>query len=234
MLPASAVGPALRDEMFRLFDRYYAGATRDTFESDLDGKDWVVLVRDGEAGTVVGFTTGRLVQAGIGGQAVSAIYSGDTIVDQSQWGRSTLAGTWGRLILSLLDEHQGRELGWFLICQGYRTYRFLPVFFREFFPRHDRPTTPLAASRIATFGRTLFGARFDERSGIVRADEHSYVVRPGVSDVDPARLASPHVRFFVERNPGHERGDQLCCWAPLHRDDLLPSAWRVMGSGPPG
>jgi hypothetical protein len=37
-----------------------------------------------------------------------------------------------------------------------------------------------------------------------------------------------HVRFFVERNPGHERGDELCCLAPLTRDNFTRAAWRVI------
>ena len=41
---------------------------------------------------------------------------------------------WGGLALSLIDERPGAELYWFLIAKGYKTYRFLPVFFRSSIP----------------------------------------------------------------------------------------------------
>jgi hypothetical protein len=45
----------------------------------------------------------------------------------------------------------------------------------------------------------------------------------------PDRLRDPFVRFFVERNPGHARGDALCCLAPLTRANFTPAAYRVIG-----
>jgi hypothetical protein len=40
------------------------------------------------------------------------------------------------------------------------------------------------------------------------------------------------VRFFVERNPGHIRGEELCCLARLARDNLTPAVRRVLGAEP--
>jgi len=40
------------------------------------------------------------------------------------------------------------------------------------------------------------------------------------------------VRFFVERNPGHACGDELCCLAPLTRANFTPAAHRVIGPEP--
>ena len=52
---------------------------------------------------------------------------------------------------------------------------------------------------------------------------------PEVADVTPERLRDPHVAFFVRRNPGHARGDELCCLAPLTRANFTPAAYRVIG-----
>ena len=46
------------------------------------------------------------------------------------------------------------------------------------------------------------------------------------------RLRDPHVRFFAERNPGHTRGDELCCLAPLTRAAFTSAAYRVIGPEP--
>jgi hypothetical protein len=37
------------------------------------------------------------------------------------------------------------------------------------------------------------------------------------------------VRFFIERNPGHARGDELCCLAPLTRENFTRAAYRTIG-----
>jgi hypothetical protein len=57
-------------------------------------------------------------------------------------------------------------------------------------------------------------------------------LREGVAEVTPARLRDPFVRFFHERNPGHVRGEELCCLAPLTRENFTPAAYRVIGAEP--
>ena len=46
----------------------------------------------------------------------------------------SLAGSFGHFMLRMLKEHRGTPVYWFLISKGYRTYRFLPVFFNRFYP----------------------------------------------------------------------------------------------------
>jgi hypothetical protein len=53
-----------------------------------------------------------------------------------------------------------------------------------------------------------------------------------VADLTPQRLVDPHVRFFVERNPEHAMGDELCCIAPLTGDNFTKAARRVIGIDP--
>jgi hypothetical protein len=138
---------------------------------------------------------------------------------------------WGRFVLGLIDAAPDEPLDWFLISKGYRTYRFLPVFFREFYPRHDTPTPPEVLARLDAFGSIKFPARYDSAAGVVRADGDGCRLRPGVADIPPPRLSDPHVRFFAEQNPRHALGDELCCLAPLSRANFTRAAWRVMDEG---
>ena len=62
--------------------------------------------------------------------------SGDTIVERTWWGSPALARTWVRAVRQLAPE-TSREVYWLLLTSGFRTYRFLPVFFRNFYPRYD-------------------------------------------------------------------------------------------------
>jgi hypothetical protein len=128
-----------------------------------------------------------------------------------------------------MARYADEPLYWFLISKGYRTYRFLPVFFREFYPRYDRPTPTPAQSLLNAFARAKFGAAFDAVQGVIVANPDGCRLRPGVADLTPGRLHDPHVRFFQERNPGHAQGDELCCLAPLTPENFTAAAHRVIG-----
>jgi len=219
-----------RDEMFALMDRYFAGMSRPTFDSDLDEKQWVLQLVDPATGAIRGFSTQMLLELDVEGRSVPALFSGDTIVDRAHWGSSVLARLSGRLAVSLMDSHADADLVWFLISMGYKTYRFLPVFLREFYPRYDAPTPHWAKATIDAAARVKYADRYDARAGVIRADPDACRLRAGVAEVTSQRLRDPHVRFFRERNPGHARGDELCCIARLTPDDLSRAAHRVLKS----
>jgi hypothetical protein len=232
LLPNTTVTRAQQDAMFELMDRYYENVNRTAFDADLADKHWVILLLDARTEALCGFSTQMLIDATIGGRHVQALFSGDTIVDRDRWGDGALAHVWGGMALSLIDSRPGVELYWFLISKGYKTYRFLPVFFREFYPRHDVATPTWAKAVIDVLGHGKYPPRYDPTGGIVRADDSCDRLRAGVADLTEERLRDPHIRFFAARNPGHARGDELCCIAPLTRANFTPAAYRVIGTEP--
>jgi hypothetical protein len=226
------VTPQDRDVMFGLMDRHYAQVAREVFETDLAEKQWVIQVLDPHTEMVCGFSTQMMLKVAVAGRSVRALFSGDTIIAREHWGDSTLASVWGQLALSLVDAFGEGDLYWFLISKGYKTYRFLPVFFREFYPRHDAPTPAWAREVIDVLGRTRYPDAYDPAAGIIRAGPGKDRLRDGVADITPERLRDPHVRYFAERNPGHAQGAELCCLAPLYRDNFNLAALRVLGRRP--
>jgi hypothetical protein len=232
LVPRSQVTAAQREVMFALMDRLYADVRRDRFRADLDEKDWVIQVFDA-AGRLCGFSTQMLLHAECDGAPVVALFSGDTVVAREHWGDPALAHVWGRLALRLIDERPGAELYWFLISKGYKTYRFLPIFFHDFHPRPGRPLPPRVRAVRDVLALGKYPGAYDAAGGVVRARPGHDRLRRGVADVTPARLRDPFVRFFVESNPGHVAGDELCCLAPLTRANFTAAAWRVIGAGPP-
>lgn len=221
-----------------LMDRHYAGMSREAFDADLAEKPWVIEVRHPSSGELCGFSTQMLIEMTVARRPIRALFSGDTIIDRRYWGDQALTHVWGRLALALIDALPATELYWFLISQGYKTYRFLPVFFHEFCPRCRQ--APAAGSfgelgcaeTLAALASERYCASYDAESGIIRADRRHYRLREGVAEATPERLHDPHVRFFVHRNPQHAQGDELCCLAPLTRMNLTPAAYRVIGQGP--
>jgi hypothetical protein len=229
---AADLTPRERDAMFALMDRHYASVSRDTFEADLDEKHWVIQVLDPDTEAVCGFSTQMLLDVDVAGRSVKALFSGDTIVARERWGDNALSHVWGRLALSLIDDFGDGELYWFLISKGYKTYRFLPIFFQDFYPRHDAPTPAWARAVIDALGHARYPDAYDPLAGLIRTSPGKDRLREGVADVTPERLRDPHVRFFVEQNPDHAKGEELCCLAPLSRDNFTPAAYRVLGREP--
>src|SRR5262249_443466 len=152
--------------------------------------------------------------ANIDGQDVVAFFSGDTIIALEYWGDSLLARLWSRTVFAeaelIMAARPSVRVYWYLICSGYRTWRFLPVFFREFWPNLNGPTPSHAQNILDTLGRKKFGSHYIRGSGIVRFPSAT-PLRGGVSDVTEERLADPQVAFFARMNPGHAAGDELAC-----------------------
>jgi hypothetical protein len=232
LLPVSALTRRQRQAMFKLMDRYYENMNPDTFAVDLDEKQWVILVRDPHTQELCGFSTQMLLEATVAGRPLTALFSGDTIIARERWGDQSLLHVWGRLALSLIDRHGDSSLYWFLISKGYKTYRLLPLFFHEFYPRVAEPTPAWARQTIDALARSKYPAAYDAHDGLVRAGARQDRLRPGIAEITPERQRDQHVRFFLERNPGHGQGDELCCIAPLTRANFTAAARRVIGSEP--
>lgn len=232
LVEVTLLGEEQRRAMFTLMDRYYQNVAQERFLKDLAEKQWVILLSDPRSGELCGFSTQMLLPLTAEGQTIAVLFSGDTIIAPEHWGDVALSHVWGQLALSLIDQHPLVPLYWLLISKGYKTYRFLPLFFHEFYPRHDADMPPWAGAVIDAFGRHKSPRSYDAAAGIVRADEGKDRLRPGVADLTDQRLRDPHVRFFVQRNPGYARGDELCCIAPLTRENFTPAAYRVIGAQP--
>lgn len=229
LVPAAELDSGERGRMLGLLGRHFAGITRDRFEADLAEKNWALLLEDGE-GALVGFSSIHYHPAVHDGETLGIVYSGDTIVDPAAWNASVLAPAWIAAVRLLHRDHPGRRLFWLLITSGFRTYRFLPTFWREFFPRHDRPTPPALAALAARLAGERFGSSYDPATGIVRFAAPQ-VLRNGLGGIPPSRLDNPHVAFFARANPGHARGDELVCLTDLSDANLTPAGLRMVRRG---
>lgn len=201
-----------REAMFALYTTYFATTDRVTFERDLAEKESAVLLFDAN-GAIEGFST--LMRMHVDGATI--FFSGDTIVARHRWGSFDLPRVWSRHVFA----EAGENAYWFLISSGYRTYRFLPLFFRAFYPR-DPAMKPL----LDTVASAKFGDAYDSRTGIVRLATPA-PLRDGISDPE-LRMNNPHVRFFVEANPGHADGDELACLVRIGVDNLTPAGLRMI------
>ncbi len=224
--PVAALTGAERARMHALLGRYFEGVTRAGFEADLAEKDVAVLLRDA-AGTVQGFSTLLRMEAEVDGRPLVAFFSGDTIVDASHRTAPALAQTWSRHVFRRAAA-EAVPTYWFLISSGYKTYRFLPTFFRRFWPNPAAPTPPHEQALLDTLARRKFPGEYDPGHGVVRL-RRATPLRPGVAEPTARHLRDPHVAFFVRTNPGSARGDELACLTRIHPDNLTPAGRRMVG-----
>ena len=221
-----------REQMFRLMQECYSNVDRDFFEHDLERKRWIILVCD-HVGEIHGFSTQTIIETRVDNRSVSALFSGDTVISREYWGKNPLFQIWGHLALSLIDQFPDQDLYWFLVSKGFRTYRILPLFFYEFWPRFDRKTPHAFQQIINRFGGQAFPNRFDMDAGVISAGVADYHLREGVDEINEQRKRDPNLCFFERLNPGHTRGDELCCLATLTRENFRPAAYRVIGAPEP-
>jgi hypothetical protein len=230
-VPSGRLTSEERDEMYALLQMYFAGTERVRFEADLAEKETVILLRDCHSGRIQGFSTLMRMTAAHDGEQIAAFFSGDTIIDRSYWGETILSRIWAQVVFGEVDaiarERPATRAYWFLICSGYKTWRFLPLFFRRFYPNADEPTPPGCQRLLDTLGTRKFGDQYIAGSGIVRFHA-AMPLRRGVADLTDERLRNPQVAFFARVNPGHAAGDELACLAELSRSNLTRAALRMM------
>lgn len=213
-----------REAMYGLLCSHFAGVTRERFAADLAEKSWALLLEDEEG--LRGFSTLLLYESAPGEETCTVVYSGDTIVDPSAWGSAALPRCWIAAVRRLRELHPQGRLWWLLLTSGFRTYRFLPVFWRDFWPRHDAPMPPEVRARLDWLAREKLGPLYQETEGVVRFAEPQRLAGD-LAEVPVGRLADPHVAFFLEKNPGWEGGDELVCLTEIAEENLTAAGRRM-------
>jgi hypothetical protein len=298
LIAREALDGRQRDAMFALMAGHFRGVEREVFESDLSDKQWILLLEDDVAGgarddrddrddrdgrdggdrRLRGFSTLAVSEVDVAGTPRVLVYSGDTIVDRDAWGTRTLPRLWIGSVMRICERYPTDEVYWLLLTSGFRTYRFLPVFFRWFHPSAAAAATAITAGGVAitvgastaatavaagtatsatfavsagpggsasalvpddaqmlldTFARHRFGECYDAERGIVRFPRPQ-VLHPDLLAVPDGRRTDPHVAFFLDRNPGYVRGDELVSLTRITRTNLTPAGRRMLDGGRSG
>ena len=192
-------------EMYGLLATQFDGVSERTFFDDLDNKNWVLFLRSKDGGRVEGFSTLALYRRTFEGNGFDVICSGDTVVDPSGWGQRSLAQHWIPAVEHLRRQYARGPLYWLLISSGFRTYRYLPVFARTFYPCRAHPTPPEMRRLMDFLAADRFGDQYDAKRGIVRL-RRPQMLKPGLQGIPAERLKDPHVEFFHSLERGKKSG----------------------------
>lgn len=229
LVACSCLSGQEKESMFGLFRGFFVDASAAIFEADLAEKDWVVLV-ESSSSIIRGFTTFSISATRFQKGPIRVLYSGDTVVHPDARGSGALIRTWLAAVDGLARKHPSVPLYWLLIVSGYRTYRYLPVFWKEYYPRFDKPLLSESRALRDALAQKRFGSRFDPQTGIARLLVPQ-VLRAGLADVPPGRQRDPHVAYFCRQNPGYQAGDELVCLTELNSSNLTPAGWRMLQAG---
>lgn len=208
-----------RDTMFRLYAAYYEGAQQPIFETDLNAKNFVVLLTD-ESNHIRGFSTLCVYDDNWDGQRVRVLYSGDTIIERDWWGQNQFSKSWLELAGRIKAEAPEVPLYWLLIVKGHRTYRYLSLFSSEYFPRHDSETPQEYKSLMDHLASRKFGDWYDPRSGLIKFPEPRSYLSPDLAEIPAKDSHRPEVKYFLDRNPRYFEGDELLCLCELRAEKL--------------
>lgn len=224
IVPRCEVSKCQKNTLFDLWESYYQNVDRAMFEEDLAEKDWILTLSD-EEGIIRGFTTMKFYELEIRGKAIRAIFNGSTIIARDYWGEQELVHTWCRFMAELKRNEPEIALYWYLIVSGFRTYMFLPLFFRNFYPNYETATPALEQEIIDTLGEMKFPEEY--REGIIRVQDPRECLDPDLAVPTTHKLRNPHIRFFIERNKEYLRGDEMVCLTEFTIENTKRTAHQI-------
>ena len=124
--------------------------------------------------------------------------------------------------------YKEHELYWILISKGYKTYRYLPTHFKEFYPRYDMPTPDFHKKLTDNFGEVKYPDDYDPKTGVLYTGGKADAVKEGVAEMKEHHFENPHLKFFAEANPGYVDGDELVCLIKASFDNLNDNTQKLL------
>lgn len=214
------------EEMYSLFSESYSSVTPQLFDADLSWKDYTGLLRDSN-GRIQGFSTMALNPRNFTAD-YDILFSGDTVISRTHWGTQELVRGFCRTAGRILAERK-RPLYWYLISKGHRTYLYLPLFCKTYYPSRRRRDDHLAA--IAhTVSTHLYPHAWQKHKGILAFQESHGELKEHLARATLERT-SPDIEFFLQKNPGFAQGTELVCTAALSPENLRGFARRFLLQG---
>lgn len=216
--------------MYRLFAQYYDSINLDAFQSDLSKKSHVLQIHNADQ-VLVGFTSILHFEIEVQQQTLQIVYSGDTIMADTYWGNPILAFAWLKFAGTIKARNPSHPLYWFIIVKGHRTYRYLPVFSKIFYPNYQYATPSWEQNLIDHLATMTFGDNYDSNKGIVHFQHSQGHLKESWAAIPKHLLQRKEIQFFMSKNPDYHRGDELVCLCKLDEHNLKPLSRRLFNEG---
>ena len=214
----------LRHQIVDIYLSYYDGSSRSLVLSDLQDKTEILLLF--YRGQLIGFTTLLVYSRNWQGSTIRVVYSGDTIVEKEHWGQQALAFAWIARMGEIKNERPDCPLYWFVIIKGHRTFKYLPVFGKSFYPHwsDERPDLKDLADMLAL---EKFGENYNLETGIVEYVESQGHLKEEIMRPTDEEMEKESVKYFLRTNPNYKLGHELVCLCELEEENMKPLAKRI-------
>ena len=222
--------PGTLERMYRLMSENYEKVDQQTFLTDLSRKQLVMLIRDTEA-IIQGFTTFAVNPAGCGGDQYNIIFSGDTIISPDHWGTQEMMRGWCHTVGRLVAGQPDVDWYWYLMAKGHRTYLYLPLFFKEYYPSARSASSPVLASILDACSQKMFGSCWRPDKGLIIFPEQAGELKPELAQATYAKRHKADVGFFLERNPEFYKGHELACLASVALENFNSRCLPIIQEG---
>jgi hypothetical protein len=219
--------------MYGLFAQYYDSTTLAMFKADLAEKSHVIFLYSGAS--LCGFSTLSLIEPSVSNSEKTSpyrvLFSGDTIIERSHWGDQALAIEFCHFAGKIKAQYPTVPLYWLLISKGYRTYRYLHLFSKSYWPSFRSESDDQLAPILISIAKQKFGAAFDPLSGLIQFACSRGHLRQDWAAVRDDLKNRPEIRFFLQRNPRYAFGEELACITQLDEGNLRSIARRAFVKG---
>lgn len=198
--------------MYSLMDEFYDNVDETVFRRDFFDKDYCLALYL-EDGSLVGFTTQKVLEIDVDGKKVNGMFSGDTIIHKDYWGDIELFRVWARFWFDFAEKYD--EFYWFLICKGYKTYRIMPLFWKEFYPNYRMETPEYEQKIIDAYASYLYPNEYNPKTGVIEYKSVKDKLKNGVANVGEREMKNKDIAFFCKANPNYADGNDIACLAKI-------------------
>jgi hypothetical protein len=211
-------------QMYKVYELTYSNTNFQTFNKDLTEKTQAILLYS--QNKIIGFSLLLVYESLFQGQKLQVIYSGDTVIAKEYWGSLHLSHAWLRYAGQIKIAKPQTPLYWLLLSKGNRTYRYLTLYFKKYYPSPNTKNSKLKA--IAEhLGQEKFADYY--QAGIVRFPETTVSLRDSVDNTNKRIKFSQDIQSFVKLNPDYHKGDELLCLAEISCRNLIPRTHKFFG-----
>ena len=215
------------EQMFALMNRFYDHVNFNTFTKDLYDKQTCIVLLN-EKKEIKGFSTQKILSLHVNKTVIHGVFSGDTIIHKDYWGSWELFRAFARYFIEESTKYE--DFYWFLISKGYKTYKILPLFYKEFYPNYRSDTPDSVRQIVNHFGQTVYPNDYNPDTGVIEYTQVKDKLKPDIATITARHLNDPDIAFFCNRNPGHINGNDLICLTRLTKNNLTLRGEKLLHS----
>lgn len=212
---------SLHEEMYQLMQANYQDVNRKQFHFDLSKKQYAGLLFDDNR-ILRGFTTYALNPNQSGTEEYSILFSGDTIISPEYWGTIELIRGWCLSVASIIKTNPAKNWYWFLLSKGHRTFMYLPLFFKEYYPciDADKKSQEELFKLLEEMATHIYPELYKKGSGIIQFPLDGGELKSELAQATFDKASKQQVRWFLEKNPGFYKGDELICLCKIEPENM--------------